>query len=559
MEVKKAWYKELSFYQIWPRSFKDSNGDGIGDLGGVIEKLDYIKSLNVDGIWFSPLYVSPNNDYGYDIADYRNINSEYGTIEDMKNVIDEAHKRGLKIIMDLVINHTSNEHYWFKEAKKSVDNPYHNYYIWKKGRGRDGKKTPNNWKSNFPGSAWEYVPECDEYYLHLFDVGQPDLNMDNPVVREEVKGIIRFWLDLGIDGFREDVINYISKVEGLPNGFPLPIMTGIEHYINGPHLKEYLQEFKEVYDEYPEVMTVGEAPLVNVKKMIELTNEETGVLKTIFNFEQMEGDCIKASWAHTHFMLPKLKKIYEKWQHALYCKSWNTLFLENHDQPRIINRYGDVSMRTESGKLLATMYLMLSGNPYIYQGQEIGMLNLELPNIESYPDVNSQTFYKTFRKFGFSDKFAMKRVHYSARDNARTPVQWDNSNNAGFTTGTPWFTVNPNYTKINVAEEEKNPDSILNCYRKLLKIRKENDVLIYGDFKLYYRKSKKWFVYSREFEGKKALIICNFTNKDIKAKIPKEFDLSKGKMLMSTYVYHNELINGKYIAKPYEARVYLFQ
>lgn len=558
MEIKRAWYKEMSFYQIWPRSFKDSNGDGIGDLGGILEKLDYIKSLNVDGIWFSPLYVSPNNDYGYDIADYKNINSEYGTLEDMKKVINEAHKRGLKIIMDLVINHTSNEHYWFKEARKSVDNPYHNYYIWRKGRGKDGKKAPNNWKSNFPGSAWEYVPECDEYYLHIFDVGQPDLNMDNPAVREEIKDIIRFWLDLGIDGFREDVINYISKVEGLPNGFPLPVMTGMEKYINGPHLFEYLQEFNEVYNEYPEVMTVGEAPLVNEKKMLEFIGEDNQVLKTMFNFEQLEGDCIKASWAHTHFMLPKLKKIYEKWQHALYGKGWNTLFLENHDQPRIINRYGDVNYRTESGKLLATMYIMQSGNPYIYQGQEIGMLNLELPNIESYPDVNSQTFYKAFRKFGFSDNFAMKRVHYSARDNARTPVQWDSTKNAGFTTGEPWFTVNPNYQEINVEKEEQNPDSILNCYRKLLKIRKENDVLIYGDFTLYYRNSKKWFVYSREFEGKKALIICNFTNKEIKAKVPKEFDLSKGTLLMSTYIDHNELSGNTYIAKPYEARVYLF-
>ena len=558
MEVKKYWYKELSFYQIWPRSYYDSNGDGIGDLRGVLSKLDYIKSLNVDAIWFSPLYVSPNKDYGYDIADYKNINPEYGTLDDMKEVIKEAHKRGLKIIMDLVINHTSSEHYWFKEAYKSVDNPYHNYYIFRKGKGKDGKRPPNNWKSNFPGSAWEYVPECDEYYLHLFDVGQPDLNMDNPKVREEIKGIIRFWLDLGIDGFREDVINYISKKEGLPNGFPLPAMTGFEKYINGPHLKEFLAEFKSVYDEYPEVMTVGEAPLVNDKNILQFIGEENQLLKTMFTFEQLEGDCFMASWMKTKFNLKKLKRIYNKWQHALYGKGWNTLFLENHDQPRIINRYGDVNYRTESGKLLATMYIMQSGNPYVYQGQEIGMLNLELPTIESYPDVNSQTFYKLFRSLGFSEKAAMARVHYSARDNARTPVQWDSSPNAGFTTGTPWFTVNPNYVDINVEEEEKNPASILNYYRKALKVRKDNEVLIYGDFILYQKDSSKWFVYSREFEGKKALVICYFGTKKEKFKVPKGFNLEEGKLLLSNYLDENGIEKGTFEARPYEARVYLF-
>lgn len=558
--MENEWYKRLSFYQIWCRSYKDSNGDGIGDLKGVLSKLDYIKSLNVDAIWFSPLYVSPNKDFGYDIADYKNINPEYGTLEDMKEVISEAHKRGLKVIMDLVINHTSSEHYWFKEARKSVDNPYHNYYIWKKGRGKNGKKTPNNWQSNFPGSAWEYVEECDEYYLHLFDVGQPDLNMDNPAVREEIKDIIRFWLNLGIDGFREDVINYISKKEGLPNGFPLPALTGIEHYYEGPHLKEYLREFRSVYDDYDEVMTVGETPLFNQKKMLEYIQEgDDQLLKTMFNFELMEADCFKASWIKTGFNLNKLKKIYQKWQTAFYGKAWNTLFYENHDQPRIINRYGNPNMRTESGKLLATSYIMLCGNPYIYQGQEIGMLNLELPNIEDYPDINSQTFYKLFRKFGFSHKFAMSRVHYSARDNARTPVQWDDGKNAGFTTGEAWFTVNPNYKQINVKEEEQNPDSILNYYRKILKVRKENDVLIFGDFTLYQKHNKNWFVFSRQYEGKKALVLCNWSDKVRTAKVPKGFNLQEGKLLISTYLQDNTIENGTFSARPYECRVYLFE
>ena len=560
MEVKREWYKELSFYQIWPRSFKDGNGDGIGDLKGVLEKLDYIKSLNVDAIWFSPLYESPNKDYGYDISDYRAINPEYGTLDDMKTVLKEAHKRGLKVIMDLVINHTSDRHKWFQEAKKSVDNPYHDYYIWRKGKGKDGKKYPNNWKSNFPGSAWEYVETCDEYYLHLFDVGQPDLNMDNPRVREEVKDILRFWLDMGIDGFREDVINYISKREGLPNGFPLPVMTGMEHYVNGPHLHEYLMEFKKVYDEYDEVMTVGEAPLVNAAKMLEFIGEgENQVLKTMFEFEQMEGDCFKASWLKTGFNLPKLKKIYEKWQHAFYGKAWNTLFLENHDLPRIINRYGNPAYRTESGKTLATMYIMQSGNPYVYQGQEIGMLNIDLPTIEDYPDVNSKTFYNLYRKFGFSKKFAMARVHYSARDNARTPVQWSAEENAGFTEGKPWFVINPNYDKINVELEDKDPNSILNHYRKALKVRKENLVAIYGDFKLYYRRSKKWFVYSREYEGKRLLVICSFSKQNQRFKTPKGFDLSQGKLLLGSYLKDNVIAPDGFRARPYESRVYLFE
>ncbi|MGN1443707.1 MAG: alpha-glucosidase, partial [Acutalibacteraceae bacterium] len=480
----KQWYKEMSVYQIWPRSFCDGNGDGIGDLKGVISKLDYIKSIGVDAIWFSPLYPSPNADYGYDIADYKDISPDYGTLDEFKTLLDEAHKRGLKVIMDLVVNHTSDQHKWFLESKKGDDNPYHDYYFWRKGK-KNGKE-PNNWKSTFQGKAWEYCKELDEYYLHVFAKGQPDLNMDNPKVRQEVKDIMRFWLDMGVDGFREDVITFISKKPGLPNGFPLPTATGIEHYMNGPHLKEYLREFKDVLDEY-DCFTVGEAPMMTTKRALEFIKEGDGqLLNTMFHFEHMSCDNVITNWIKTKFKPQKLKKVYARWQNDLYGEAWNALYIENHDQPRIISRYGSEKYRVESGKMLATMYILQSGTPFIYQGQEIGMLNANIPTIDRYKDVSAINTYALFRKFGFSDKFTMKLCMYASRDNARTPMQWSAEKNAGFTTADKaWFDeINPNYTEINVEAAEKDENSILNYYRKLLQFRKEHDIVKYGDFEL---------------------------------------------------------------------------
>ena len=553
----KSWYKEMAVYQVWPRSFCDGNGDGIGDLKGVLSKLDYIKSLGVDAIWFSPLYKSPQKDYGYDIADYRSIQPEYGTLEDFKLVLDEAHKRGLRVIMDLVVNHTSDQHEWFRESMKGHDNPYHDYYYWRKGK---GKHRPNNWMSAFAGPAWDYNKDLDEWYLHVFAVEQPDLNMDNPKVREEVKDIMRFWLDMGVDGFREDVITFISKPEGLPSSpYWFPVGTGIEQYMHGPHLDEYLYEFKrDVLSKY-DCMTVGEAPMMTTKKALkQIAEGDKQQLNMMFHFEHMAADCLFYSWLKTDFSLKKLKKVYSRWQKDLYGKAWNALYIENHDQPRIVNRYGSIEYRVESAKMLATMYICQSGTPFIYQGQEIGMTNLGLDDINGYVDVSTLNNYKVAKAL-LGEKKAMELVKYASRDNARTPVQWSAEKNAGFTTADkPWFFVNPNYTEINVADQDKDPNSILNYYRKLLKFRKENQIVIYGTYREYYKNSKDLFVYEREYEGKRLLVINSFTDKPVMFKAPEGFDLEKGELVLSNYNYPGVTYNG-FKTKPYETRVYLFE
>lgn len=553
--MEKKWYKEMSVYQIWLRSFCDGNGDGIGDLEGIMSKLEYIKDLGVDAIWFSPLYPSPNADYGYDIANYRDISEDYGTLEQFKQLIEKAHGLGLKIIMDLVVNHTSDEHEWFKESKKGEDNPYHDYYIWRKGR-KPGKE-PNNWLSTFQGKAWEYCKEIDKYYLHVFAKGQPDLNMDNPAVRQEVKDIIRFWLDMGVDGFREDVITFISKKPGLPNGFPLPTATGIEHYMNGPNLKKYLREFKEVYDEY-DCFTVGEAPMMTTKRALEFIREgEDQLLNMMFHFEHMNCDNIITNWIVTPFRKGTLKKVYNRWQNDLYGKAWNANYIENHDQPRIISRYGSEKYRTESGKMLATMYICQSGTPFIYQGQEIGMTNPKIPSIDRYKDISSLNTYALFRKLGISDKITMKFCMYASRDNARTPMQWSDGKNAGFTTADePWFEINPNYTEINVEAENKNPDSVLNYYKKLLRFRKDNDIVKYGSFEML-KTSNNIFAYIRHYEGKKMLVMCSFTDKELAFRAEKScFDIDSAELMLSNYD-KNVVIHNGFMTRPYETRVYL--
>lgn len=552
MENRK-WYKEMSVYQIWPRSFCDGNGDGIGDLKGILSKLDYIKSIGVDAIWFSPLYPSPNADYGYDIADYRDISKDYGTLDEFKEIIKEAHARDLKVIMDLVVNHTSDQHKWFLESKKGKDNPYHDYYFWRKGK--NGKE-PNNWLSTFQGKAWEYDKDLDEYYLHVFAKEQPDLNMDNPKVRQEVKDIMRFWLDMGVDGFREDVITFISKAEGLPNGFPLPTACGIEHYSDGPHLNEYLREFKDVLDEY-DCFTVGEAPMMTTKKALKYIKEGNGqLLNMMFNFEHMSADNIITNWIRTPFNLGKLKQVYNRWQNDLFGKAWNANYIENHDQPRIISRYGSEKYRVESGKMLASMYILQSGTPFIYQGQEIGMLNANIPTIDRYKDVSAINTYKLFRKLGFSDKFTMKTCMYASRDNARTPMQWNDKKNAGFTDADePWFEVNPNYKQINVEQADKDPNSILNFYRKLLKFRKENDIVKYGDFELL-KTAKNIFAFVRHLDGKKLLVVNSFSEKEMAFKAPADFDLEKAELVLNNYPT-NKVVHNGFITRPYETRTYL--
>ncbi len=554
-----AFYKDLIVYQIWPRSFCDSNGDGIGDLGGIISKLDYIKDLGANAIWFSPLYPSPNHDYGYDIADYMDISSDYGTLEEFKTLLNEAHSRGMKIIMDLVINHTSNEHKWFLESKKSKDNPYHDYYFWRDGK-KGGKKPPNNWKSTFAGPGWSYDENLNQWYLHLFADEQPDLNMDNPKVREEVKNVMRFWLDMGVDGFREDVITFISKREGLPNGFPIPVACGIEHYKKGPHLHEYLMEFKNDVLSHYDCFTVGEAPMMTPKLALEFIGEDKAqTLNMMFHFQHMQADCMITDFIQRPFKLKKYKSAMSAWQTELYGKGWNALYLENHDHPRIISRYGnDGKYRVESGKMLAVSYLCLGGTPFIYQGQEIGMTSIKLPDIEMYEDVSTKNVYKMARRFGLSNERTMSLAMRASRDNARTPVQWDDGKNAGFTCAEkPWFHINPNYEQVNVANDRKNPDSIWNFYKKLIALRKANPVFTYGDYKEYMQNSDDLYVYERCLDGKRLFVICSFTQKQVIFEAPEGIDLNAGELIISNYKYP-ALSNNRFKTKPYEARVYLF-
>ncbi len=553
----KRWYKEMSVYQIWPRSFCDGNGDGIGDLWGVLGKLDYIKSLGVDAIWFSPLYPSPNADFGYDIADYRNIHPDYGDLDVFRQVLEGAHERGLRVFMDLVVNHTSDEHPWFIESRKSRDNPYHDYYYWRPGRKKNGKTLPpNNWTSIFEGGAWEYDEHLDEYYLHLFAKKQPDLNMDNPRVRQEVKDIMRFWLDMGVDGFREDVITFISKAPGLPNSYPAsPIANGMKYYVNRPQVHQFLAEFKrEVLDHY-DCFTVGESPLTTADTALRyITEGPEQVLDEMIGFSHMEADCFMTDMIQRPFNLRKMKKAFSEWQLKLQDKAWPALYIENHDHPRIISRYGSEQYRTESGKMLAAMYILQRGTPFIYQGQEIGMLNIALPRLEDYPDVMAQNNARILKHF-LPKKKVLDIIRRSSRDSARTPVQWSAEAYAGFSTHEPWLRVNENYTQINVAAQEKDPDSLLNFYRALLQFRKDNSAALYGDYREYCPESNDFYVYERRSEEQRLLVICSFSSELKRFDAPEGIELDQWQLVLHNYDV-NFIIENGFTARPYELRVY---
>ena len=555
---KKCWYKEMAVYQIWPRSFCDGNGDGIGDLWGVLGKLDYIKSLNVDAIWFSPLYPSPNADFGYDISDYRNIHPDFGNLEVFKQVLDGAHERGLRVFMDLVVNHTSDEHPWFIESKKGKDNPYHDYYIWRKGKSMH--RPPNNWDSLFEGGAWEYDENLDEYYLHIFSKKQPDLNMDNPKVRAEVKDIMRFWLDMGVDGFREDVITYISKVEGLPSAkIKLPAATGMSYYSDGPRVHEYLAEFKHDVLDFYDCFTVGEGPRMEPSIALKYVTEgDDQVLDMMFCFAHMEADCFMTDFIQMPFNLIKLKAAFTKWQNALYGKAWNALYLENHDHPRVISRYGSEKYRVESGKMLAASYLFQRGTPFVYQGQEIGMLNMALDSVDDYADVMTKNNSRIARKLGIPKDKVLRMAQKSSRDNARTPVQWTDGEFAGFSTVKPWFYLNSNYKEINVEAQQADENSILNFYREALQLRRDNPVIIYGDYEELLPKSKELYAYERNYEGKNLLVVCSFTEDAVRFDAPDGVDLNEGKLLLGNYETNFVIANG-FTTRPYETRIYLFE
>ena len=542
------WYKDKVFYQIWPRSFKDGDGDGMGDLYGVYDKLDYIKSLGCDGIWFSPLYPSPGVDCGYDISDYYNIAEEFGGMDAFKKVLDGAHERGMKVIMDLVVNHTSDQHEWFKKSRQRID-PYTDYYIWRPAK--PNGKLPNNWDSLFEGKAWAWDDVRGEYYMHLFAIQQADLNMDNPLVREEVKKILRFWLDMGVDGFREDVITFISKPEGLPDDRFMPASKGIFMFNHGPHLHEYLEEFKrDVFDKY-DAMILAEAPLVTPKKALEYIDEHNNpVLDMMIQFATQEADSFMTDYIHMPFNLRKLKRTYSKWQTELDGKGWNMLYIENHDHPRMVSRYGSDDFQKESAKMLAVSYLFQKGTPFIYQGQEIGMTNWYPEDPEMYEDVQTRWQYFNVATKR-SPKKRLERLWNGSRDSARTPVQWSSEKNAGFTTGKPWFYVNENYKEINVADQESDENSVLNFYRKAILLRKELSCVRNGNYKEYGKMSGSLYTYSREDDKEKILVVCSYSKRNKKWNVPKDFDISTSELLLANY----DNLEGTTL-KPYETRVY---
>lgn len=547
----------MAVYQIWCRSFCDGNGDGIGDLWGVLSKLDYIASLNVDGIWFSPIYPSPNSDYGYDISDYKNIHPDFGNLEVFKQVLDEAHKHGLRVFMDLVINHSSDEHEWFKQSRSSKDNPYRDYYYWRPGKGK--KRPPNNWDSLFEGKAWEYDKATDEWYMHIFSKKQPDLNMANPKVRREVKDIMRFWLDMGVDGFREDVITYIAKADGLPSAkVKLPAATGMQYYTNLPKVHDYLAEFKKEVLDFYDCFTVGEGPRMEPEVALSYVREgKNKVLDMMINFSHMEADCFITDFLQRPFDLIKLKKAFTKWQTKMYGKGWNALYMENHDHPRIISRYGSEKYRVESGKSIAASYLFQRGTPFVYQGQEIGMLNTPLKSLDEYKDIMVKNNARIALSLGLSKERVLKLAQKASRDNARTCMQWSSAENAGFTSGKPWFVVNENYKDINVENQLDDPKSLLNFYRNALQFRRENPVVIYGDYLEHLPKSKELFVYERNLAGKKLLVICSYSEKSVRFDAPSGIILDESKQVFGNYD-NNFVISNGFTTRPYEMRVYLF-
>lgn len=551
-------YKRMCFYQIYPRSFCDSNSDGIGDIKGIISKLDYIASLGVDGIWFSPLYASPNADFGYDISNYRAINPEYGSMEDFDELLLEMHKRNLKCIMDLVVNHTSSEHEWFKQSASALDNPYRDYYFWRKGRGKDGKKPPNNWTSFFTGSAWKYDANTKEWYLHLFDENQPDLNYSNPKVKEEIKDILRFWLDKGVDGFRCDVVTIMTKTQGLPNGKGILALVGKEHYIDNKGMPELLKELRDdVLSKY-DTFTVGESVMITVDKALMYISERDMILNTVFAFDHMAADnYFGVKQLVRKFDLNILKKSNERWQKGLYGKGWNANYLENHDQARIVGRFcsDEEEFREKGAKMLANVMFFLSGTPFVYEGQEIGMTSIRMKELDKYKDVETFRSYRLMRKLGFSHKKAIDSLSYGSRDNARTPMQWDSGKNAGFSQGEEtWLPVNPNYTQINVQSQQDDQNSVLTYYIKLIALRKAHDEMIFGTYTLLKIGGRKLYAYLREYKDKALLVISNFTKKNYKLKAPR-FGDAKSKLFISNYEDSSPVL-ADCVLRPYESVVY---
>lgn len=549
--MKKQWWKEAVCYQVYPRSFKDSNGDGIGDINGITEKLDYLKDLGIDVIWISPIYDSPNDDNGYDISDYQNIMSDFGTMEDFDRLLIETHNRDMKLIMDLVVNHTSDEHPWFIESKSSVDSEYRDWYIWQDGK--EGKE-PNNWASIFEGSAWELDPVSNQYYFHTFSRKQPDLNWDNQKMRQSIYNMINWWLDKGIDGFRVDAISHIKKSfdkGDIDNPDNLDYVPSFTRHMNQPGIQEYLEEVKqETFSKY-DIMTVGEANGVTIEDSYEWVGEEVGKFNMVFQFEHLK------LWEihDKRLNILKYKNVLNDWQVGLHNKGWNALFIENHDRPRIPSTWGSENYRYESATAHGAVYFLQQGTPFIYQGQEIGMTNFPFKDISEFDDVHAKNIYNVELANGRNADDIIADLQSNSRDNSRTPMQWDASENAGFTNGTPWLKVNPNYKAINVEKELNDENSILNFYKKMIKFKKSHEIATYGDFKLIYPEDENVFAYARTLNDELLYVIGNLTSNPVKVSDSQiEFDSSD--IVLNNYDIESHRRQKTLDLKPFEVRVY---
>lgn len=559
MNNQTAWWKKSVVYQIYPKSFYDSDGDGFGDLNGIREKLSYLEKLGVDVIWLNPIYESPQVDNGYDISNYKKIEPQLGTMEDFDMLLKEAHEKGIRIILDLVVNHTSDKHPWFTEAKKGKENPYHDYYIWK-------DTIPNNWGSSFGGPAWEYVEETAQYYLHLFAKEQPDLNWENPKVRKEVQEILRFWLEKGIDGFRMDVITLISKDPAYPDGPVIQNKAYGSYYAgcaSGPRVHEYLQEMnREVLSKY-DIMTVGEAPHTSADEAAPYTASDRHELNMVFHFDHMHLDYDEnGKYAKNRVKLTDLKEVMTKWQDTMYeCDGWNSLYWSNHDQARAVSRFGNESepYRVKSAKMLGTILHMMQGTPYIYEGEELGMTNAHFESIDEYKDVEALDIFRDFtERKGFSEKDTLELLGLKSRDNARTPMQWDNTVNAGFTEGTPWIGVNKNCKEINVEQCLADQDSIFYYYQKLIQLRHEMPIITDGVYELLDKENESVYAYLRKGEKETLLVVGNFTDKTINYHIEEKVQAKKSRLLISNY-NAAETFERDLSLEPYGACVYLLE
>lgn len=549
--MKHKWWKEAVAYQVYPRSFMDSNGDGIGDLQGMISKLDYLKDLGIDVIWICPMYKSPNDDNGYDISDYQDIMDEFGTMEDFDQLLAETHKRGMKLIIDLVINHTSDEHQWFIESRESKDSPKRDWYIWRDGK--DGAE-PNNWESIFGGSAWEYDEKTGQYFLHIFSRKQPDLNWENKEVRTALYDMINWWLDKGIDGFRVDAISHIKKEAGLkdmPNPEGLQYVSSFDKHMNVGGIQTFLEELKEETFSKYDIMTVGEANGVSIEEADLWVGEEQGKFNMVFQFEHLDlWDSEKKA-----LDLAKLKNTFTRWQKGLEGHGWNALFIENHDKARIVSTWGDdKEYWRESATALAAMYFLMQGTPFIYQGQEIGMTNVQFPSIEDYDDVAIKNLYNIRRENGVSHEEIMDFIWATSRDNSRTPMQWSDADNAGFTTSNPWLGMNPNYKEVNVDAQLKDPNSILHFYKKMIEMKKANEIFTYGTYDLVLEDHEQIYAYTRTLDDKQALVISNLSDEPAAFEF-NGFPLESSELLLNNYKLEEQ--EAPFTLKPYETRVYM--